>query len=150
MVVAVMQNIESQLHVSKESSRPRIKKQKNSSAFTNWTQIELLELEGLAFTKLKGTDGRVERWRNKKEWREEQMGGLDPPIQGSTRSRDAPPNLQSSTQKKGPWLNTLQRKCLTNNNLILLEGFYHLLAERKWSLQRQNEKWRLKTTKCLL
>ena len=28
------------------------------------------------------------------------MGGLDPPIQGSTRSRDAPPNLQSSTQKR--------------------------------------------------
>ena len=43
------------------------------------------------------------RWKGEEMEKQKGMtrGALGPPIQGSTRSRDAPPNLQSSTQKKG-------------------------------------------------
>ena len=75
MVLAVRQNIESQLYVSKQSNRPRIKKQKNSSALdelnSNWSSYN---------SKTWPWQIKRDRWKGRsmeKQTRmEEQMGSL--------------------------------------------------------------------------
>ena len=150
MALAVRQNIESQLYVSKQSNRPRIKKQKNSSALdelnSNWSSYN---------SKTWPWQIKRDRWKGRSMEKTNKNGERNRWVAlGCANSRLRPEprhafKFAKFHSEKGPSKNILQRKCLPDSKLIPFEAFA-LLGKRKWSFQRQNQKWRLKTTKCLL
>ena len=123
-MLAVRQNIESQLYVSKQSDRPRIKTQ----LFTNSIQIALL---GLAAWPSPNQKGQMGGWRDGETKRNEERNRWEAWV----RQFKVRPGAETRHQickvplRKMAFKEHIARKCLTNNNLILLKGFCHLLGE---------------------